>query len=223
MSRSSLGPAGVFMPSPTLSGQRRHLGPQPADDDRGRRPGPEEAADTTHRTGPHRPQRASGSFEDSSRRTGSRPTSCPSATSCSTAYGVSHPPPAPSPRSRPPPLTSCRVAAITASVPGSRLATLSTMGPTAMPGTPRAATAVSVVRALEHIGLAVDRAGQMVIEPQPVESAVLGGQGALEDVGPPRAEGIEQHVHLHRGHATATPPRPSPNRSEDGRFLHASW
>src|SRR5947207_3091188 len=39
------------------------------------------------------------------------------------------------PSSRRPPLTSCKVAAITASVPASRLATLSTIGPIITSGT----------------------------------------------------------------------------------------
>src|SRR5262249_3966030 len=46
------------------------------------------------------------------------------------------------------PLTSCRVAAITASVPGSRLATLRTRGPTASPGT----VAAMAVSAVQHSG-----------------------------------------------------------------------
>ena len=78
------------------------------------------------------------------RRAGAAGTDRPSA-SCSAAYGVSVPPPAPRPSNSRPSLTSCRVAAITASVPGSRLATLSTIGPTEIRGT-AAAIAVRIVQ-----------------------------------------------------------------------------
>ena len=88
------------------------------------------------------PQRGDGVLDRPASGPGRPAPTRPNA-SCSAAYGVSWPPPAPRPSSSRPPLTSCRVAAITASVPGSRLATFSTSGPIARRGTAAATRSAS--------------------------------------------------------------------------------
>ena len=134
------------------------------------------------------------------RRAASPRTGRPSA-ACSAAYGVPVPPPAPMPSSSRPPLTSCSVAAITASVPASRLATLSTSGPMASCGT-AAASGAEHGPALEDVRGTVGRPGEVVVEPHAVEARLLGEHGGVAEVLPPPAERVEQQVDEHAADRT---------------------
>src|SRR3954471_15911618 len=142
--RGRLGPAGALMPSPRRPASSAIFGPKPptitGTGGSGRRKprAPPAAPVHTWRSVPTAASTAR-------RRPRSPATGRPSAT-CSAAYGVPRPPPAPIPRSRRPPLTSCSVAAMTAKVPGSRLATLSTSEPSMTLGT----AAASALRIVQH-------------------------------------------------------------------------
>ena len=128
---SSDGPGGHVDPVAEAAGELGHLRAEPADD-HGRHRGPQEAARPAGapvHTWRSVPMVVSTVLRRRRRR------APPSERNLLGGVGRPVPPPAPTPSSSRPPLTSCSVAAITASVPGSRLATLSTSEPTMSRGT----------------------------------------------------------------------------------------
>ena len=126
--RGSDGPPGSVDAVADAAGQLGHLRAEPADDHGRRRVGSQEAGRPAGRARPHlraasRPSPRPRRGGPRRRAPGVRARPARRRTACPT------PPPAPTPSSSRPPLTSCSVAAITASVPASRLATLSTSEP----------------------------------------------------------------------------------------------
>src|SRR5216683_186363 len=142
-SRPRPGPAGRLTPSATRPASWAIFGPKPpmmiGGVGSGRKNPP------TPSIVPVQTDRIVATAASSAARLAVSPSTGRPKTCCSAAYGVRRPPPAPRPRSNLPPLTSWSVAAITPSVPGWRLATLRTIGPSAIRGTV-AAMAVSVVQ-----------------------------------------------------------------------------
>ena len=132
-SAGSRGPPGRLTPSPTAPASAAILGPNPPTTMGGTGSGRRKPS-APPRWPRHTALSVATWSATSARRRASPDTSRPSA-SCSAAYGVSRPPPAPMPSRSRPPLSSWSVAAMTANVPARPFATLSTSGPTMMRGT----------------------------------------------------------------------------------------